>query len=79
MIRQITSYRTVWNATINRGSFRFKFDNNTWTNWTPHDSIQEYQVILMLLQNESPVFLQQSNVNVKTVTSFFTNVEDTGI
>ncbi|GEM_PF-3647522 len=70
---KIKSYRTTWNATDNIGSFRLHLENNSWTPWYNY-TVQEYQAILMLLQNENPVYLRRTNNKVY----FHTDIEDTG-
>jgi len=72
---RIISYKTNWNITDNIGSFRFMLENGNWTNWDRHHDINEYQIFLMLLQNERPVYLRRVNNRVH----IFTDVEDTGI
>lgn len=60
--------------TLEVSGFYSDNNTNTWTNWIPYSNIQEYQVILMLLQNERPVYFRNNN----NIISFFTDIEDTG-
>ena len=72
---RVTHYKTSWNTQTKTGSFRLHFNNGQWTQWLRYDNIQEYQVILMLLQNERPVYFHSENG-----TNFiYTDIEDTGL
>lgn len=73
---RIRSYRTAWDATRNVGSIRFLSENGSWSNWIPYENAQEYQIILMLLQNESPVYHRRNNQGNYV---FYTDAEDVGI
>ena len=72
---KITAYKTAWNASDNVGSFRFLMQNNQWTEWIDFDNIQDYQVVLALLQNEKPVYYRVHNGK----DYYYTDQEATGI
>ena len=72
---KILAYRTAWNASDNIGSIRLYTQEKQWTKWINFSSIQEYQVVLMLLQNERPVFYEYKDGKGY----YYTDVEEPGI